>query len=429
MDVLYRYIDFTLLNVLVGSMLLCAVAGLVGTFALLRREALLGDVLAHASLPGICLAYIVVGDKSLPFLLGGALLTALAAAGCHRVIVWATPLKEDAALGISLSVFYGAGIVLLTKIQGLGFGTQAGLKSFLFGSAATMLPSDVQFMTGLTLCVGILLAALLKELKLVTFDREFAVTIGYPVRFLDVLLTMMLAGVIVAGLRIAGVVLMVAATILPPAAARQWSNRLGSVLLLAALIGGASGAVGAYASAVSPWMKTGPTIVLVGSLWLGVSIILAPGRGLIARWLRERRARLRIEEDHLLRDLYLVCEEKSNFRATIGFVDLLGMRGWTPGQLRRVARRLIKRGLLRSEPEGLRLTERGADAARRVVLRHRLWETFLSKQLNLPADHLHRDAEAMEHVLDESLLKELEEQLGYPTLDPHGRRIPRVSDQ
>ncbi len=426
---MYGFIDFTLLNVLAGSTLLCAVAALVGTFALLRREALLGDALAHAALPGICLAYMIVGDKSLPALLAGALATALTAAACHRFILWASPLKEDAALGISLSVFYGSGIVLLTKIQGLGFGTQAGLKSFLFGSAATMLPSDVKFLVALALVVAVLLGLFFKELKLAIFDPEFATTQGYPVRMLDVLLTMLLAGVIVAGLRIAGVVLMVAATIVPPAAARQWSDRLGIVLLLAALLGGVSGALGAYASAVSPWLKTGPAIVVVGSMLFLLSVLCSPRRGVLARWLRERHTRLRIEEDHLLRDLYLVCEERGDFAAVVGFVDLLGMRGLTPGQLRRVAHRLISRGLLRSEPDGLRLTDRGIRAAQRVVIRHRLWETFLSKQLNLPSDHLHRDAEEMEHVIDDALLRDLQEQLGYPTTDPHGRRIPKETDQ
>ena len=422
---LYEYVDFTLLVVLAGSALLGAVAALIGTFAVLRREALLGDVLAHASLPGICLAYLAIGDKSLPGLLAGALVMSLVAAAFHRLIVWVTPLKEDAALGISLSVFYGAGVVLLTKIQGLGFGTQAGLKTFLFGSAATMLPSDVQFMALLAVLVAAGLGLLYKELKLATFDPEFARTVGFPVKLLDLVLVVLLATVIVAGLRIAGVVLMVAATIIAPAAARQWTNRLAALLVSATLIGAVCGAVGALASATIPWLKTGPTIVLAGTSVFVLSVLLAPRRGIVARWLREHRARLRIEEEHLLRDMYLVCEERHDFSASVGFVDLLGMRGIAPGQLRRIAQRLLRNGYLRERPEGLQLTEAGIQAARRIVARHRLWETFLSTQLNLPDDHLHRDAEDMEHVIDERLARELERQLGYPRKDPHGREIPR----
>ncbi len=417
-------VDFTVLLVASGAVVLGAVAGAVGVFAVLRRESLLGDVLAHATLPGICIGYLIAQDKSLLALLAGGLATALVAGLLHRLITRVTPLKEDTSLGITLSLFYGLGIVLLTRIQGLSYGTQAGLKTFLFGSAVTMLPEDVAAIGTLGIIAAILLSLIYKELKLLLFDAQFASTLGYPTRFLDFTLTMLLGLVIVTGLRLAGIVLMVAAVIIPAVAARQWSDRLNRVILLAATIGAVSGVTGSVVSAAVPWMKTGPSIVIVASLVFLASFAFSPRRGVVALWLRKRRMQRAIEEDHLLRDLYLVAESKRAIAVDASFVELLGRRGMSPGQLRRVIRRLTARGLIVESPFGVRLTEAGMERARRIVARHRLWETYLSRELGLPEDHLHRDAEEMEHAMDEQLTELLKHELGHPERDPHGKIIP-----
>lgn len=418
------YFDLTLALVISGAVLLGAVAGAVGVFAVLRRESLLGDVLSHATLPGICLGYLVAGEKSLPVLLAGALGTALVAGAVHRMIVRFAPLKEDTSLGVTLSVFYGLGIVLLTRIQGLAYGTQAGLKTFLFGSAVTMLPSDVAAICVLGLLGAAAVVLFFKEFKLLLFDDQFAATLGYPTRLLDIGLTLLLALVIVTGLRLAGIVLMVAAVVVPAVAARQWSDRLHHVVTLGALIGACSGAAGAFLSALVPWMKTGPAIVVVAATVFVVSLLFSPRKGLVSLWLRRRRMARRIDEDHVLRDLYLAAEEKRSTIVDVSFVDLLGRRGMGPNQLRSVIRRLAKRGLVIESPLGVRLTEEGLARARRIVARHRLWETYLREELRLPSDHVHRDAEEMEHVMDEEMARWLAETLGHPEEDPHGREIP-----
>ena len=130
--------------VLAGTGLLGMAAGIVGSFAVLRRRALLGDALSHAALPGICLAFLIVEARSLPALIAGAFVTAVLGMGIVTAIVRYTRTKEDAAIGIVLSVFFGAGIVLMRIIQNSDVeGSRAGLNSFIFGKTAGIVASDV----------------------------------------------------------------------------------------------------------------------------------------------------------------------------------------------------------------------------------------------------------------------------------------------
>lgn len=425
-------LTFTARNVLVGASLLGIVGGVLGSFALLRRQSLLGDALAHAALPGVCLAYLVTHSKSAAPLLAGAMIAGLAGALLILAVVRWSRVKEDSAIGIVLSVFFGIGIVLLTHIQKLPFGNQSGLDKFLFGQAATLVPRDLAVMavlTGLALFVTLLFY---KELKLLTFDREFGASIGYPMRRLEVLLTLLLVVVVVVGLQTVGVVLMVATLITPAAAARQWTERLGVMLLLAALIGGGSGAVGALLSASIERLPTGPVIVLASSAVLVVSLLFAPSRGMVWARLESGRVAGRIRRENLLKDLYRWGEErildgKKGWTETISWPVLMGARGQSRRQLEGLARGLARRGQLTLGERGVRFTPAGLDAAAGVVRRHRLWELYLTRRLELASDHVHRDAEVMEHVLSDEAVARLDEVLGFPEQDPHGRPIPAVS--
>jgi manganese/zinc/iron transport system permease protein len=276
-------------NVLMGATLLGALGGLLGTFALLRRQSLLGDALAHAALPGVCIGYLITGSKApLPLFLGALGAGLLGALLILAVVRWSR-IKEDAAIGIVLSVFFGGGIVLLTHIQRLPDGGKSGLDKFLFGQAATLVKEDLQVMALLGAVVVAALALFYKELKLLAFDRAFGASLGLPMKALEVLLTTLLVVVVVVGLQTVGVVLIVAALITPAAAARQWTDQLGVMLVLAALIGAAAGAAGSVASAMVPRLPTGPVIVVVSSAALLVSLLLAPRRGILWGLLRERR--------------------------------------------------------------------------------------------------------------------------------------------
>ena len=418
-------LSFTARNVLLGASLLGLTGGVLGCFALLRRQSLLGDALAHAALPGICVGYLLTHSKEPAPLFAGALVAGLIGSMTILLITQNSRIKQDTAIGMVLSVFFGVGIVLLTYIQKLPLGNQSGLDHFLFGQAATLLPRDIRVMAVMATVVVVVTALLFKELKLLCFDRDFADVIGLPSRRLEFLLTTLLVVVVVVGLQTVGVVLIVATLITPAAAARQWTERLGVMIVLAAVIGGGSGAAGAVLSASVSGLPTGPVIVLCASTVLIVSLLVAPSRGLVWAALEERSVARRIRRENLLKDLYSWGERNDErWAVAVPEAFVMGLRGQSGNQLTRTARRLRSRGLLASAAEGMRLTDRGLSAAESVVRKHRLWEVYLTRRLELPSDHVHRDAEMMEHALTDDDVTALEEVLGHPETDPHGRPIP-----
>ncbi len=417
-------LSFTARNVLIGATLLGALGGTLGSFALLRRQSLLGDALAHAALPGVCLAYLVTGAKSPLPLFTGALLAGLLGAMLILATVRWSRIKEDSAIGIVLSVFFGIGIVLLTYIQKLPAGNQSGLDKFLFGQAATLVTEDLQVMAALGAVVVLFIALFYKEFKLLSFDPAFGSSLGLPMRRLEILLTLLLVVVVVVGLQTVGVVLIVATLITPAAAARQWTDRLGAMVLLSAAIGAAAGVAGSLASASVPKLPTGPVIVLVSSCVLIVSLLLAPSRGILWARLREKQVAERIRGENLLKDLYLQGERTESWDKPLTWPYLMGIRGQSSRDLARSARPLLGRGLAERTDDALRLTADGRAKGQQLVRKHRIWEVYLSRRLELPSDHVHRDAEAMEHTLSEAAVSDLEQALGFPKVDPHGSPIP-----
>lgn len=296
--------DYTLRTVALGSAVLGMVSGALGAYALLRKQSLLGDAISHAALPGIALAFLLTGSKFTLVLILGAMATGWIATIFIIVIVRSTRIKYDTALGMTLSVFFGVGLVLLTIIQKRPDATQAGLDKFLFGQAAALLERDVITMSILG---GIAIFAVFlfwKEFKLLSFDPEFGATIGYPIRVLDVLLTTLIVVAIVLGLQTVGVILMSAMIVAPAAAARQWTDRLGLMIMLSSLFGAVAGIVGALLSSLIARMPTGPTIVLCISFIVIVSILLAPARGLFWKWWDERKNRGNLRLEGILDDLY-----------------------------------------------------------------------------------------------------------------------------
>ncbi len=419
-------LSFAAQNVLLGASLLGLIGGVLGAFALLRRQSLIGDALAHTALPGVCLGYLLTGSKEPGPLLLGAMVAGLLGSLFILGVVRSSRVSEDSAIGIVLSVFFGLGIVLLTYIQRLPLGNQSGLDKFLFGQAATLLPRDIAIMA--TLGGGAIAVVLLlyNQFKLLTFDREFGASLGFPMRGLEVLLTLLIVVVVVIGLQTVGVVLIIATLITPSAAARQWTDRFGGMLLLSGAIGAVAGASGALLSASIERVPTGPAIVLVSSAALVVSLLFAPGRGLLWTQMRDLGVARRIRLENLLKDLYRWGERREgDWAGEAPWPELMGERGTSGGAMARASRRAERQGLVKTSAAGAKLTAGGLDVAREIVRRHRLWELYLTQRLELPDDHVHRDAEAMEHVLDESLVERIDELLGRPETDPHGQVIPR----
>jgi len=283
--------DYTIRTISMGTAVMGIVCGILGSFAVLRKQSLLGDAISHASLPGIALAFLVTGSKEPLVLFTGAIISGLIATLWIMGITSKTHLKYDTALGLILSVFFGFGMLLLTFIQKQPNANQAGLDKFLFGQAATLMVKDVYF---LAIAGGISLALVLifyKEFKILSFDPQYAKTIGFNTIILDITLTSLIVIAIVIGLQTVGVVLMSAMLIAPAAAARQWTNRLGLMIILAALFGAFSGLTGTALSASMKNLSTGPVIVLVASAIILVSFLFAPDRGLLVRIFRQWKNR------------------------------------------------------------------------------------------------------------------------------------------
>lgn len=277
--------------ILLGCMLLGFSSGIIGSFTFLRRQSLMGDTLAHAALPGICIAFMLAETKSVGLFLVGALAAGIIATFGITCITRYSRIKQETAMGIVLSVFFGIGVVLLTRIQHGASGSQSGLDKYLFGQAASMVQTDVYVMGGVCLILLLASVAWFKEFKLVSFDPGFARGMGLPVGTLEHLILLLTVIAVVAGIQAVGVVLVAALLVTPAAAARCWTDSLALMVLLAGLFGALSGAAGTLFSTMVPNLPTGPVTVLAATVIFAGSALLAPRRGLLARRLRSAQAR------------------------------------------------------------------------------------------------------------------------------------------
>ena len=362
--------DFTVRTVALGAALVGIVSGVLGSFAVLRQQSLLGDALSHAALPGVCLGFLVAGSRQLAPILAGALISGALAALLVLVLTRTTRIKTDAALGVSLSLFFAVGTVLLTYLQRHQGAAQAGLDAFLFGQAAALVPSDLRVI-GTVGGVSLALVALAwKELKVTTFDADFARSLGRPVLALEFGLTVLIAVAVVIGLQLVGVILMVALVIAPAAAARQWVKRLEGMVLLAGVFGAVSGVTGALLSAAVRGLATGPVIVLVASGIVLISLLLAPGRGVLWQLVQATSQRRNLRGHRVLVDLYRLAQDHRDpaYPTEQGMLDAyFGRRS------AHVLRRLERRGLVervRHMPEeGTHwvLTDVGQEQARTLL--------------------------------------------------------------
>ncbi|MEK9758576.1 MAG: iron chelate uptake ABC transporter family permease subunit [Paracoccaceae bacterium] len=273
--------------VTLGASLLGAAAGMAGTFLYLRKNALISDAISHATLPGLGFAFLVafgfgIDGRQLLILLSGSALSA--ALGLYFVnwLTRETRLTQDTAIGCVLSVFFAFGVVLLTIIQVIPAGRKAGLESFLLGSTAGMLYSDALLILVLSIITALVLFVFLRPIKLVVFDQGYSETLGISVRRVDFIILMVTLAVTVLGMKIVGLILIVALLIIPAVSARFWSERTNIILVTATLFGALSGYIGSAISAVSPGLPTGPIIVLCCFGLFLFSFLFAPKRGVLA---------------------------------------------------------------------------------------------------------------------------------------------------
>ena len=393
--------------VVVASGLFGVAAGLVGVFALLRKRSLTADAIGHATLPGVAGAFIVgtmlgVPVREGPWLLVGAALAGALGAWMIQLIAHRTRLREDAAIGIVLSVFFGVGVVLLGVVQNMESGTQGGLATFIFGHTASMLAADARAMGFIALFVLIVTFVLRKQLTLVCFNDTYARATGWPVQIVDLLLLGLIIVVSVAGLRAVGLLLVVAMITIPPAAARFWSDHLGRIVAISAVIGGVSGSIGTAMSALAPGRPAGAVIVLTAGSLFALSMLCAPRRGIIAGAVGRVRSRVRILTDHTIETLWEHSEEGTS--PNIGPVRNLphGIKGRLVFLLLRV------RGYVRSIGDAYMLTPAGLAEGARLNRNHRLWSAYLTTHADIAPSHVDWSVDQVEHVLSDELVQKLE---------------------
>lgn len=420
----FSFADPNIRFVVIGSVLLTASSAIVGSFTFLNKRSLVGDAIAHAVLPGICLGFMLSGTKNPIFLIGGAFITGWTSLVLVDFITTRTRIKEDTAIGLILSVFFGFGIVLLTVIQKSGNAAQSGLDHFLFGKAAALVGEDLYTFAAVAIILLIAVFLLFKEFALLAFDKDYARAIGLPVKKIELILTSLIVLAVVIGIQAVGVVLMAAILITPAAAARFWTDKIRVMFLLASIFGALSGLTGAYISYIAPSMPTGPWIVIVISIIAFISFFLAPKRGVISRFVKQKTIRKTINDENVLKALYQLGEENKNFFIQRSVDEIIRRRKFERENLIVVLKRLHNQGYLEQTRNLWSLTEEGKDRAQRVVKIHRLWELYLTTHLHIAPDHVHDDADTIEHLLTPELEAELERILNYPKIDPHKSEIP-----
>ena len=425
----FSFQDVNIRYVALGTVLLGASSATVGCFTFLRKKALVGDTIAHSILPGICLSFMIFETKDPLMLLLGAMVSGWLSVYIVDYISANSKIKPDTAIGLTLSVFFGVGVLLLTHIQHSGNAAQAGLDKFLFGKAASLVQNDViTFGIVSVLLIGTIIL-FFKQFSLISFDLHFAKTIGIPVRTFEVILSIITVLAVAIGIQTVGVVLMAAMLITPAAAARFWTDQLKVMIIIAAIIGAVSGLFGAFISYTAPSMPTGPWIVVVLSFIAIFSMLVAPKNGAISKNRKQKKNQRKILEDNIIKLLYKLGEKENDFFKNRSITKLKNFREIPEKKFLKGLNILRRKNQVVLVNDLWVLTEEGKKAGMRIVRIHRLWELYLTTYLRIAPDHVHEDAETIEHIITPEMELKLEHLLNFPKKDPHNVNIPYKNEK
>jgi len=405
------------LRALLASSMVGVMCGILGSFIVLRNMSLIGDALAHAILPGVVFAFMLVGQNALGFFLGSVIAGLLTA----FLITWIQQkvnTKNDAAIGIVFTAMFSIGIIGISSINRQP-GVHLDLKDFLFGSVLGVSNEDLWLTFGVLLAVLLGVILFYRYLFATTFQAIIAQTMGIPVQLVHYFLMLLLAFAVVASLRTVGVILVVAMLITPASTALLLSNRLERVLFIAAILGLCSAVIG-FILAIVFETTPGPAMAVTATVIYLFAILFAPEKGLVFQFFRKRKMQRQVIWEDILKQL-LHLEEQGSFSPSMLAVRLKIKES----RLMRHIQVLRAKKLM--EKSSLQLTERGREVANKLIRAHRLWETYQVEQMGLTHDQIHDEAEKYEHFLSEEFLDELDHKLGYPALDPHGSPIPTKS--
>ncbi|MBL8892620.1 MAG: metal ABC transporter permease [Planctomycetaceae bacterium] len=410
--------DYNSRIVVLGTMLLGCAAGVVGSFTLLRKRALVGDAISHAMLPGLGLAFLLAtlagGDgKFLPTLFAGAATSGLIGALTILVLRSTWRLSEDAAFGIVLSVFFGAGVALLGVIQSLEAGHAAGLEGFIYGKTASLSWGDLLAIAAAAVVALLACMIWFKELTLLCFDSAYAETQGYSTWWLDGLHMSLVVIITITGMQAVGLILVIALLVIPAAAARFWTNRLQPQVVISAGIGMAGCFCGSITSALFPDLPAGAVMILACVLLFLFSLLFGMEHGQVWRGIRRWQWQQALLRQHLLRAIYERAEAKSESQngsipASVEVSELLAARSWTRARLERLIERAQREGEVTVIGTQVSLSKSGLIQAQRLTHQHRLWELYLITYADVALQQVDRLADDIEHVLEPAVIHELE---------------------
>jgi len=413
--------DYNTRIVLLGTMFFGFASGMIGVFVTLRKRALVGDAVSHASLPGVVIAFIFMVSiggtgKFLPGLLMGALISSFIGVGVILIVRNYTRLHEDAALGIVLSVFFGFGVALLGITQKMKEGNSAGLDSFIYGKTASMLISDAWLILLAAFVVLILSVMFFKEFTILCFDEEYTLARGWSVFTLDLMMMFLTVGVTVIGLQAVGLILVVALLIIPPISARFWTSNLKKMFVISSFLGAISGILGAAVSALVPKLPAGALIVLVCGILFLLSFLFGSESGMFIQLYRNLRFQYRILIQNLLRSMYEIVNSKQSFKEDdlknfmINYEELFNFRSWKKISLM-IAVELSKfKKLIIKTKKGLIFTKSGYLESVRIFRNHHLWELYLLNYAGVGLGHVDHFVDDIEHIIESKILEELEEE-------------------
>ena len=401
---------------LIASITIGISCGLIGTYIMLRRMSLIGDALAHAVLPGVVVSFMVAGKSEIALFIGAVvsgIVTVLLIGFVNRN----SKIKEDTSIGIIFTGAFALGILLVSQLKQV----HIDLSSYLFGDVLGVSTGDITL--SLIIMVVIILCILLfyKQLLLTSFDPTMALTIGISTTLVHYMLMTLLSMSIVAGLQSVGVILIIAMLITPPATAYLLSNNLKKILFLSPMFGTISAVAGLYLSYHFNF-ASGASIVLVAVALFLLAFLFSPKEGVVTRLFRRRAATKLVLIEDVIKLSFRFTEEKDKTGLTDRIANELGISN---SRVESAIRILINKGLIQKTNGSYLLTEDGRKYATRLIRTHRLWETYITREKVTDMEHVHPEAEKVEHVLTEDMVNELDEELGYPEKDPHGSDIPR----
>jgi len=431
--------DPSIRKVALGALLMGLSCGLIGSYVVTRRLSLFGDTLSHAVLPGIAVGFIWAGEKDNFSLLIGAGIAGFAGVCCLSLLKKFTRIHEDSSLGIVLSAFYALGICLLTRIQKVGYTDQSGLDSFMFGQVSALSSNDINGLFITLLMISLFIVFNFRQLLVTGFDPQFSKSIGIPNDFLQFVLWMLIAFCVISSLQLVGVILVSAMLVIPAATASLLARRMKTYLVLSSLLGAGAGISGTFFSFLGKSLPAGPLIVLVSALLFLFILFFRPEKGILFCWLNTRSERSRIIVENTLKAAFQILEQKGFEENEITSLEIMKKRGLSRPEVEKEIQNLTTAGLATKNISPIdqvslpsqtvmTLTPKGWEYACRMVRNHRLWELYLTNEAEYEPDHVHEDAEKIEHVLGEKTVRQIERLLQNPKTDPHGKLIPSITD-